>query len=123
MKNGSSGAYKILGDSLREHPNFLFKKYPDATDLVLKQKGANVEVLTNKIRILKNIYCILLLAGFQTAMVISFRITMDYKRFGKCRFTASNLINRVDSLSGALPKDSPFTKIVEKEYVMFSLIF
>ena len=48
-------------------------------------------------------------------MVIAFRITVDYKLHGKCRMTASNLINRVDSLSGALPKDSPFTKIVENE--------
>lgn len=52
---------------------------------------------------------------FQTAMVIAFRITVDYKLHGKCRMTASNLINHVDSLSGALPKDSPFTKIVENE--------
>ena len=45
LKNATSGTYKILGDSLREHPDFLFKKYSQATDIVLNKKGANVEVL------------------------------------------------------------------------------
>lgn len=44
-QNATLGTYKILGDSLREHPDFLFKKYSQATDLVLNQKGANVEVV------------------------------------------------------------------------------
>lgn len=48
---------------------------------------------------------------------MSFRISTDYKLHKKCRMTASKPISHVQSFSAALPKHSPYTKIVEMEYV------
>ena len=49
-------------------------------------------------------------------MVIAFRIAADLKMNGKCRMTASRPISKTQSFSSALPKNSPYTSIVDKEY-------
>ena len=50
-------------------------------------------------------------------MAISFRIASDFKANGNCRFTASNLLTHTQSYSSILPKHSPYTKLVDKEYI------
>ena len=44
MVNASSETYSVLGEFLREHPSFLYKDFSEATDIVLKQKWAGVEI-------------------------------------------------------------------------------
>ena len=50
-------------------------------------------------------------------MAISFRIASDFKANGNCRFTASNLLTHTQSYSSILPKHSPYTKLIDKEYI------
>lgn len=55
-------------------------------------------------------------------MAISFRIAADFKMNKKCRLTASNLMSLTQSYASALPKNSPNTKIVEKEYILITIM-
>jgi len=98
---------------LQKNPSFIYKQYPDATDIVLNKKGANVEVLTSQFFSTYNDCQVFSMTPQQSA-VIAFRIARDFQQNGKCRMTASNPISEVQAFSAALPKNSPFTKTFEK---------
>ena len=54
-------------------------------------------------------------------MTIAFRIGADLKmNEGKCRMAVSNPIFHTQSFSVALPKNSRFTKAVNREYINIS---
>lgn len=43
MQNSSSGAYKMLGDTLRHNPELLYTKFTQAVEIVLNFDAANVD--------------------------------------------------------------------------------
>ena len=87
----------------------------------MKLHAANVEVLViqpktrlQQVSLLFKIYYYFFL--FKTSIAIAYRIATDFKLHGKCQMTASNPIFHIQSYSAALPKNSPFTEIINREY-------
>jgi len=106
-----------LGDTLRQHPELLFSKFPQAVENVLKYGAANVDVSKmNSQSSSKSPFKILnVICWAQAGMITALRIGADMKTSGKCRLTASNPIFHTQSYATSLPKNSRFTKAFDRE--------